>query len=180
MRISAGKVKNHKILFPRNREFRPTKDNVKEAIFDIIYSNQIPPNSFLDLFAGSGQVGFEAWSRDFQKVVMIDKETKFLKKNYTLFQSPAEVEIYGNDALRAIQILKKRDYLFDIIFLDPPYTTSLIEDSLNKLYHFDILDNRGLVVAEVAKNTTITNSHFKIIKEYNYGMSSIITLKKGF
>ena len=72
MNIIAGKYKRRKLLFPKNRQFRPTKSIVREAVFNIIGSD-IEGASFLDLCSGTGAMGLEAESRGASKVICVDR-----------------------------------------------------------------------------------------------------------
>jgi len=179
MIISAGKYKGTRLLYPKNRSFRPTKQIVREALFDILQSRINRSGQFLDLFAGSGAVGLEAVSRGFQSVTLIDSDISYLKKNIVRFDNAEPVKYYKQDALKAIEILKKKGHNFSVIFLDPPYESNLVPDSLNKLYHFDILESGALIVVEHETSKVITDEHFILEKEYKYGLTTLSLLKKG-
>ena len=184
MNISAGKAKSKLLQYPSDRSFRPTKQIVKAAIFDIIFSHAADnKKSFLDLFCGSGNIGLEAWSRGFQEVVMVDQEIHYATLNLATIKKLREydqnIELYRNNALIAIEILFKKQRKFEIIFIDPPYDSTLVQDSLNKLEPFDILEPDGLVLIETSKGKTFTTNSLKLIKEYNYGVSYLQLFKKG-
>lgn len=177
MRISAGKYKGRKLFFPKNtKELRPTTDKMKEAIFSILY-DRIFAARFLDLFAGVGNVGLEALSRGAAEVWFIDREPSFIFKNAKELACLNHVKIYKNFVDKAIKIMAGHGEKFDIIFIDPPYDTELLEDSLNKLFHFDILSPSGCLVLETDKHKTI-KTDFKLIKERIYGQTKIIVLEK--
>lgn len=78
MRIITGKARGLKLVTPKNYLVRPTADRVKEALFNIIQS-RIPGSTVLDAFAGTGNLGLEAWSRGAEQVVYFDKSRESLK-----------------------------------------------------------------------------------------------------
>ncbi len=177
MRISAGKYKGRNLFFPKNvKALRPTTDKIKEAVFSMLYE-RIVGARFLDLFAGVGNVGFEALSRGAAEVWFIDREPSFIFKNAKELGCLDSVKIYKNFVDKAIKIMAGHGEKFDIIFIDPPYDTDLLEDSLNKLFHFDILSSSGCLVIETDKNKTI-KTDLKLVKEKVYGQTKIIFLEK--
>lgn len=130
---------------------RPTQDRVRAALFSILAS-RIPGSRFLDLFAGSGSVGVEAWSRGAEFVCWVESDRrvrKILEANVNeLCDSRATV--MGVDA---IQFLKKRlvDPGFDIIFCDPPYDKIAhrgIQDVLLDAARGGVLRPGGLLIIE--------------------------------
>ena len=177
MRISAGKYKGRKLFFPKNvKELRPTTAKVKEAVFSMLYDRVIDAR-FLDLFAGVGNIGFEALSRGAAEVYFIDCEPSFIFKNAQELACLDKVKIYKNFADKAVKIMANHGEKFDIIFIDPPYADGLLEDSLNKLFHFDILNSRGCLVIETDKNTAV-KTNFRLVKEKVYGQTKIIFLER--
>jgi len=112
---------------------RPTSSKVRQAVFNILYD--ISGMSFLDLFAGTGEVGFEALRRGAKEVVFVEKDKRVcsnLRKK--IVSRKDNVELRCMDAL---SFLKKSNRKFDIIFADPPYNyhsyDKLIKLSLNSL-----------------------------------------------
>ena len=145
MRIISGKYKSRKLLFKKSLELRPTQDRVKETMFNVI-SNKIVGSSCLDLFAGSGSLGFEAISRGANKLSLIDIYTEFLKKNHALLNNDSAVKIIKGNA---INYLKKVNETYDIVFIDPPWKKSvLFEHALKAIFEFDILKINGILVCE--------------------------------
>lgn len=125
IRIIGGDLKGRVIPFSNSRydnaEITPQK--VKEAVFSII-GGGFPGKSFLDLFGGSGQVGFEALSRGASPVVINECE----KKRYAFIRSFAQALSRGEELLTlnlhwagAMKYLRKRGFVFDYIFIDQPY-----------------------------------------------------------
>ncbi len=120
MRITGGTLARINIKVPK-RDVRPTTDMVREALFSIIAS-RIPNASVLDLFAGSGVIGIEAFSRGASKICGVESERyvlKVLKENI----NKLKVDNYKIIAGNVITTLKRgfAGDKFDIIFADPPY-----------------------------------------------------------
>jgi 16S rRNA (guanine966-N2)-methyltransferase len=133
MRIISGKYKGRTIKMPKG--IRPTQDKVRKALFDIL--GDIEGLSFLELFAGSGAVGFEAFSWGAKEVVFVENNrrcTEKIKENLSALglvelpacpASPAGGRQAGRvielDVFKALKQLNNQGEKFDIIFLDPPY-----------------------------------------------------------
>lgn len=118
MRIIAGKYRGRVLKEFKGRDIRPTSDRSKEAIFNILQT-EILGSSFLDLYAGTGNMGVEALSRGAEKVVMVDssKESVAIEK-YNVDMIKETADIICADALTFVSSTREK---FDIIFLDPPY-----------------------------------------------------------
>ncbi len=157
MRIIAGRSKGRTLESIKGRNTRPTSDKVKGAIFNII-QGRIPDSLVLDLFAGTGNLGLEALSRGARKAIFIDKDInaiRIIKKNCYNLGYKEQVEIYRNDAARGLTELSKRDILFDIVFMDPPYSKGYEEALLQLINEANILHNDGIVIIEHDSKTTV-------------------------
>jgi 16S rRNA (guanine966-N2)-methyltransferase len=123
IRIIAGDFKGRRIKTPATDKVRPTADRVREAWFSILQGS-IPGARVLDLFAGSGALGFEALSRGAASVDFVEKHTASLRvihANATLLNVEDQVTIHRTDALRFAERLQPGAY--DVAFADPPYAT---------------------------------------------------------
>lgn len=120
LRIIGGRYRRRVLRFPDSEGLRPTPDRVRETLFNWL-GQELDGQHCLDLFAGSGALGFEAASRGAARVVMIEQAPKVLAallENAKMLQNPPEVEIMRGDAL---QYLASANTKFDLIFIDPPY-----------------------------------------------------------
>ena len=125
VRIIGGRYRRRVLRFPDSEGLRPTPDRVRETLFNWL-GQELDGQHCLDLFAGSGALGFEAASRGASRVVMIEQAPKVLAallENAKMLQNPREVEIMRGDALQYLASTKLR---FDLIFLDPPYNKGWI------------------------------------------------------
>ncbi len=120
VRIVGGEFRRRLLKFPDSDGLRPTPDRVRETLFNWL-GQDLEGWHCLDLFAGSGALGFEAASRNATRVVMIEQAPKVLAalhENHELLRKPQAIEIIRADALQYLSSTKTK---FDLIFLDPPY-----------------------------------------------------------
>jgi 16S rRNA (guanine966-N2)-methyltransferase len=123
LRIIAGEFKGRRLKAPAGRAVRPTGDRVKEAWFSILQPS-IPDARVLDLFAGSGALGFEALSRGAVQVDFVENHTTSLatiRDNAATLDVEARITIHRSDAMRFAARLQPGAY--DVAFADPPYAT---------------------------------------------------------
>ena len=127
LRIIAGEFKGRRLRTPAGRNVRPTGDRVKEAWFSILQQS-IPDARVLDLFAGSGALGFEALSRGAVAVDFVETHRDSLtalKANTEALKVEDRVTIHRMDASRFAERLPPHTY--DLAFADPPYATDEAE-----------------------------------------------------
>ena len=134
MKVLAGRFGGRKIKTSKNLPYRPTKSLVRKSLFD--HLTPFEYNSVLDLFSGSGILGFEAGSRGADSIVFVEKDQevlRYLKQNSDLLIGPQ----YSFHRLDAFKYLEKKRENFDLIFADPPYNkydiTRLVEPALEHL-----------------------------------------------
>jgi 16S rRNA (guanine966-N2)-methyltransferase len=131
VRIIAGRHRGRRIAVPDAPGLRPTPDRVRETLFNWL-GQWLDGLSCLDLFAGSGALGFEAASRGAKRVVMVEHSPavmKALQKSAALLRMP-EVELVRADALGYLS--ESRDK-FDLVFLDPPFGQNALPAVLERL-----------------------------------------------
>jgi 16S rRNA (guanine966-N2)-methyltransferase len=131
VRIIGGQYRRRLLDFPDSAGLRPTPDRVRETLFNWL-GQDLPGWTCLDLFAGSGALGFESASRGAGRVVMIERERAALdalEKNRTLLGA-TQVDILRADALAW---LANSHETFDLIFVDPPFDTDLASTVLADL-----------------------------------------------
>ncbi|MFT5112971.1 MAG: 16S rRNA (guanine966-N2)-methyltransferase [Parasphingorhabdus sp.] len=150
IRIIGGSARSRHIKFHALDHLRPTPDRVRETLFNWLGSH-LNGATCLDLFAGSGALGFEALSRGAGQVYLVESNRKIasdLKINLDLlsFQN-ASVE-----NCRAESFLKTTQHKFHIVFMDPPYSSDLLQPTINLSEQLNILEPGALVYLEQRKN----------------------------
>ena len=171
MRVISGKYKGKKLIGFDIDGTRPTMDRVKESLFGII-QDYIKGSTVLDLFAGSGSLGIEALSNGADSCYFFDNNMELvniIKKNTIDMNG---VHIMKSDYKNALEMLKNSNIKFDIIFLDPPYKLNLINDCLDKIYNYNLLNDNGIIVCEY-EDENINTDKFDLIKEKKYGSKNI-------
>lgn len=150
---------------------RPTQDKVRKAVFDIL--GDINGLSFLELFAGSGAVGFEAASRGVTELTLVEESRDALKeiRNNIESLSLTSCNLYPFAAEKAIRAFYKDKLKFDIIFIDPPYYKDMAKKTLQMLGGYDILAPNGLLVVQHFKKDILQNKagDLKLFRESKYG-----------
>jgi len=124
LRIIAGKWRSRKLAFPPLENLRPTPDRVRETLFNWLQAD-VPGRICLDLFAGSGALGFEAASRGASEVIMVEKNrdaSLALTRNIDRLEA-GNIQLVVDDGL---EWLRRTQRVFDIVFLDPPYKAGLL------------------------------------------------------
>jgi 16S rRNA (guanine(966)-N(2))-methyltransferase RsmD len=150
MRVISGNLKGRIIKGYNIEGTRPTMDRVKESIFGTI-QNYIKDSVVLDLFAGSGNLGIEAISNGSKYCYFIDnnKEAiKILNDNIRNFNIDNKCSVSLNDYDKSLTNFKDNGIKFDIIFVDPPYKYMIIEELIDKIYNYELLNYNGLLVLE--------------------------------
>jgi 16S rRNA (guanine966-N2)-methyltransferase len=120
VRIIGGEWRRRVLRFPESESLRPTPDRVRETLFNWL-GQDLKGLTCLDLFAGSGALGFEAASRGAAKVVLVESAPKVLaalETNAKMLEAGARLEIVRADAVKFATSTRLR---FDVLFLDPPY-----------------------------------------------------------
>lgn len=157
MRISGGELKGRKIgskktlgIVSKHGALRPTSSKVRESVFNII-GEALRDSIFVDLYAGTGAVGMEAMSRGAGKVYFVEADRKRAEKIEETLKDcgcGSKAIILKESASDFINKAKKEGLKFDIIFLDPPYYTKELEETLSLLSDRAILSDGGIVIAE--------------------------------
>lgn len=127
LRIIGGKFKGQMLKTPSSASTRPTQGMLREALFNIC-QNYIEGARFLDLFAGSGAIGFEALSRGAASVTLVEQNRtaiSCLKENIQKLKVEPQTTLLALPAQRALTMLGKQSGLFDLVYIDPPYDTPI-------------------------------------------------------
>ena len=172
MRVISGKYRGKNLIGFDIDGTRPTMDRVKESLFAMI-QNKLKDSVVLDLFAGSGSLGIEALSNGAKEAYFVDSNMELIniiKKNTANMDE--RINIIKSDYKDALSNFKVK---FDIIFLDPPYKLNLINDALDRIMKYNLLNTNGIVVCEY-ENEEI-NTNLELIKFKSYGSKNIKIFK---
>ena len=140
MRVISGTARGKKLTSLEGLETRPTLDRVKEALFNILQFD-LKDSNILDLFSGSGALAIEALSRGAENAILCDfskQSTKIINKNLEDTRLVEKSKVFNKDYLETLKILKNENQKFDIIFLDPPYKTDYIYNSIKKILEYNL------------------------------------------
>lgn len=180
MRIISGKARGTKLYTLEGETTRPTLDRVKESLFNII-QEKIVGSSFLDVFSGSGAIGLEAASRGAKEVILCEKDKnaiKVIKKN--IEKTHLEVTLYETSYEKMLENLDEK---LDIIYIDPPYKTNLVYETVNKLINLDLLKTDSLIIVETDEEERVEqalkNLNVNIVNKRKYGRVHLIFLNKS-
>jgi len=150
MRIIAGEYKGHSIQVPKSKLVRPTTDRVRETLFNLL-NNKIDFEGInvLDIYAGSGSLGFESLSRGASQVHFVEKNFviyKNLEENIKKLKVEENSKIFKMEAVKFSQI--KEHELYDLILADPPFFKDDIYKVVDNIIINKYLNNDGIMIIE--------------------------------
>lgn len=178
MRITGGQAKSRVLASPKGLKIRPTTDQVREAIFNII-GQDLSGLNVLDLFAGTGSLGLESLSRGALSALFIDSSQEsinLIKRNLEICGYKGSGTILRRDLRRGIplnHLLMKE--IVDLVFLDPPYRNNINSFLLEELSIKEVVSSGSLAVAESSKreNPPVSIENFQMVNTRLYGMTRI-------
>lgn len=168
MRIISGTLKGRKIDPPKEFTGRPTTDFAREGLFNLLFNRkEIEGAKVLDLYTGSGTVGFEFVSRGAAEVICVDADAnviRFIKKKSEEFNTP-HVKPFRFDA---ISYISRAGSSFDIIFCDPPFDMENLSQIPDAIFVNSLLKKDGLLILE-HEDIHSFESHPKYLEDRKYG-----------
>lgn len=176
MRVITGCARGRRLETLEGEDVRPTTDRIKEAIFSIIQF-ETEGRAFLDLFAGSGQMGIEALSRGAKTAYFVDNSKKSLdtvKRNLKTTKLEQNAKTFAMDYQSFLAMCSE---CFDIAFLDPPYKTGMLQKSLELVP--EIMNETGVIIVENPLDEEILSNYgnFVLDRQYRYGKIKISTFR---
>ena len=176
MRIIAGTARSLPLKTIEGVDTRPTTDRIKETLFNILQQD-IPNAYFLDLFAGSGQIGLEALSRGAAYAVFIEngkKAAKCIEDNIAFTKFTKNSRLLAMDVIAGMMSLEGK-YTFDVIFMDPPYRKGMEKEVLTYLSGSRIVKPDSRIIVEASLDTDfsyVNDLGFEIerVKKYKTNM----------
>lgn len=170
MRVVSGSARGRRLKELQGMETRPTTDKVKESLFNVIQFD-IPGRKVLDLFGGTGQLGIEALSRGAAHCTFIDQRrdaAALIRENLKLCRLEENAKVVQGDSLAFLSSCREK---FDVIFLDPPYHTDLMDRALELVTKIDILSEHGIIICETMADRQLPpmEAPYEWGKDYRYG-----------
>jgi len=175
MRVISGTARGRKLKEPFGNKIRPTSDKVKESVFNIIQFD-IEGRRVLDLFAGTGQYGIETLSRGARNAAFVDSSSesvKLIRENLKICGFSELSSVFARDVLRFLENEEK----FDLIFIDPPYDSDIVDTALFKIVEFDKLNINGIIICESKADVTMPLLTLPYLMQRQYKYSGVMITK---
>lgn len=181
MRIITGRARGVRLETLEGLATRPTSERTKEAVFSMLQF-EIEGRVVLDLFAGSGQMGLEALSRYAQRAYFVDSgkpANEIINKNIQKSRLNEGAVVLCEDSL---SFLKRQNGAerFDIVFIDPPYASNLIDEALKLLFDQKLVKKTSYIVCESDRFDILgveNSQKYDIIKTMKHGVAHVSVLK---
>lgn len=180
MRIVAGYLRS-RVLGSPPHGVRPTSDRVREALFSRL--GEIADCRVLDLFAGTGALGIEAISRGAREVVFVERASTavgVLARNLEKLELESVSQVIRADVKPTLRRMAERGRRFDLIFMDPPYASDVLGESLAEIGRGGLLEAGGTLVVESAKRHPLpaaTQFNLVVLDERTTGDTMITRLR---
>ncbi len=185
MRVISGSARGTKLHSIEELTTRPTLDRVKESLFNII-ADDIKGTIGLDLFAGSGAIGIELLSRGAKKVYFNDTNFKcieMIKRNLNSTHLLDKAVISKVEYKDILKKLSMENVKFDIIYIDPPYSSKYGVDAIKLIKEYELLKDNGMLILETDEEERdkkqileIEEEKFKLFDSRKYGRVHLLFL----
>lgn len=173
MRITGGSRKGREVPVPKDAPFRPTSGRVREGYFSHVAS-ALPGSRFLDLFSGSGLVGFEALSRGAGQVTFVENQAELVRRIETnLSRLEFAGKVLRGDAKKLLRGFAPQEIFFDLVYADPPYA---YEDYERLLLWILPVVPRGEIAVEARKPHPLANQSTRLL---HYGDTVVACIQTG-
>ena len=181
MRIITGSARGAKLETLDGEEItRPTPERVKEAVFNML-AFDLEGRRVLDLFAGSGQMGLEALSRGAASAVLCDSNrqaVEVIKRNAQKTKLADRARIVQTDYKAFIRSAQGREQ-FDIILLDPPYDSNMVQDAIDRILRAGLAGDRAIFICESDHPQPFGGEGLTLHRHNRYGRIYITVLLRG-
>ena len=181
MRIITGSARGVRLETLDGEEItRPTPERVKEAVFNML-AFDLEGRKVLDLFAGSGQMGLEALSRGAATAVLCDNNrqaVEVIKRNAQKTKLFSQTRILNTDYKALIRSLAGKEQ-FDIIIIDPPYDSDMVQDSIDRILRADLASERAIFVCESDHKEPFGGEGLTLHRHNRYGRIYVTLLLRG-
>ncbi len=170
MRVITGTARGKRLKELEGMDTRPTTDRVKESLFSAIQFD-VEGRRVLDLFAGTGQLGIEALSRGAASCTFVELRRDgagLIRENLALCGLEDKGKVHQGDYLAFLSACREK---FDLVFLDPPYSTGLLQKALDTIVKIDMISTNGIIVCESDLEHPVPDlpAPYEKGREYRYG-----------
>lgn len=176
LRIIGGRFSGIKLLAPKGSQTRPTTEMMREAIFNLIQSYPID-GPVLDLYAGSGALGIEAFSRYQSPVYLVDRSSEavqIMKSNLLKLHHDESFHVIRSDAKKALLNFAQQGLKFSLVFLDPPYQLNSQNSDMINIVSFGLTNPGTIFVCQGDLQLSASDSNsVELLKFKKYGKTSI-------
>lgn len=187
MRIVAGKLKGRAIVAPEGQGTRPTSDRARQAVFNVLehaaWAEPLQGARVMDLFAGSGALGFEAMSRGAAFCVFVETDDNArgaIRENADAYGVMGATRVHRRSAVEMGVRPGSDGEAFDIAFLDPPYGKGMGEQALQRLLDGDWLKPGAIVVFERGSDEPdIDTPGYDRLDARDYGAARVLFLRRS-
>lgn len=180
MRIISGKYKGRALIAPKGRATRPTSERTREALFNVLthaaWAPDIAGARVIDLFAGSGALGFEALSRDAAFCLFVETAhgaRGAIRETIEAMHVQGNTRLFRRSAIALGASPASLEAPFDIAFIDPPYGKGLVPPCLKALQQGGWLNAKAVAMIETAADEVLSLPGWQILDERRVGAARI-------
>lgn len=179
MRVIGGKYRSRPLKAVPGNKTRPTTDKVKESMFNLLTVYLPVGGRCLDFYAGSGALAIEAVSRGLDQAVLCELQgqaIKVIQENIAMTKEADRFSVLKGKNRQTLQAWAQQnpDQTFDLIFLDPPYAKSQLEEDIKWLSQAGLISLNGLIMVESDSDHLLdTLEAFELLKHKQYGLSHL-------
>ena len=178
VRITSGEWKNRNLEVPDIDGLRPTSERVRETLFNWLMPS-IHKAGCLDLFAGSGSLGFEALSRGARHCTFVEKSKlafRQIKTTRTILNA-MNSEAHNCDAIDFLSSVHNHN--FNLVFLDPPFSDDYLISSIESIHEYQLVSRGGYIYIEFNKNNDLFDlpDNWSVIRKKIYGNVCFILIE---
>ena len=183
MKVLTGFLKGRLIQLPDSPNLRPTSDLVRKAIFDTL-QGVVEGKTVLDLFSGTGALGFEALSLGAKEVLWVEADrpqAEAIEESIRQLGVEEAGRVFQQDVFKALESLGRQGRVFDIVFLDPPYHQGFGQKALRRVSELGLCKSGGFAVLETHKTEDPLEQLgvFKCLKTKKHGDTKISFYRAG-